>query len=149
MESRWTDSTWSSCELQVDYAHKFGWTTTNAPGVHLNSTKYTWSPVESTWNMWGKVKSWFNMYNQTTVNSKYWRKHSCVIDPSTTVLETMPSMVRRPLAEKQWPCTNTPFFTAWMPVLDRPRDLAEVLSSFETSSKKPSCSDKYWAIWWI
>ena len=30
------DSTWSSCELQVDYAHKFGWATTKI--------KCTWSP---------------------------------------------------------------------------------------------------------
>ena len=63
-----------------------------------------------------------------------------VIEPSTTVFDIIPSMVSRPSAEKRRPRTKTPFFTARVPFLDRPRDLAVVLSSFETSSKKPSCS---------
>ena len=41
------DSTWSSCELQVDYAHTFGWATTKI--------KCTWSPVDLEYVGQGKV----------------------------------------------------------------------------------------------
>jgi len=48
----------------------------------------------------------------TMSNSRYSRNQSRVIEPSTTVLETMPSIVSKPSAEKHHPRTKTPFFTA-------------------------------------
>ena len=58
----------------------------------------------------------------------------------------MPSMLKSPSAEKQRPWTNTPFWIALVPLWDRPWAQKDVHSSLEISSRKPSCSGKYWAI---
>jgi hypothetical protein len=52
----------------------------------------------------------------------------------------------RPSAEKWRQQTKTPFMNARVPLRDRPWVLNAVHSSFETSSRKPSCSGEYWAM---
>jgi len=82
----------------------------------------------------------------TTMNSRYSTNKTCVIDPSTTVLATIPSKDNKPSAEKRRPRMKMPFMTAQVPLRDRPRVLNAVRSSFETSSRNPNCLGKYWAI---
>ena len=108
-------------------------------------------PSPACWGIQGKVsimasrKAWAyplcytSLSAQTTWNSKYSRNWACVIDPSATVFEIIPSIVSNPSAEKRCPWTNTFFFTAW-----GPQDLPDVYSSFDTSLRKPSCSGEYW-----
>ena len=82
-----------------------------------------------------------------TENSRYSRYVAHTIDPSTMVLDTIPSMVKSPLAEKRHPQTNTPFWIALVPLWECPQAQKDVHLSLETSSRNLSCSGEYWAIW--
>ena len=82
----------------------------------------------------------------TTMNLRYSTNNARVIDPSTTMLATIPSIDNKPSAEKHRPRMKTPFMTAHVPLWECPRVLNAVRSSFETSSRNPSCSGKYWPI---
>ena len=93
-----------------------------------------------------KTTRWPGREWLTTLCSRYSRNQARVIEPSTTVHETIPSRLSRPLAEKCHAQTKTPFWTAWMPFKERPRFQKDVRSSLDTSSRNPSCSGAYWAI---
>lgn len=85
----------------------------------------------------------------TTSCSRKLRYKSLVIEPSTTLETTMPSIVSNPVALSRWPRTKRCFIMALRPFLARPLDLAAVFSFLDVSSKKPSSSGSYIAIWFI
>lgn len=57
----------------------------------------------------------------TTLCSRKYKNLSRVIDPSTTVLATMPSKVSNPSPETLLPRTNAPLMTARDPFFERPQ----------------------------
>jgi len=82
----------------------------------------------------------------TTVNSRNSRKQSLVMEPSTTVHETIPLTVRSPSTDKRQPRTKTPFWEVRVPFQDLPYLRAIVRSSFDVSSRNLSSSGSYWAM---
>lgn len=82
----------------------------------------------------------------TTVNSRNSMNIALVIEPSTTVPATSPSMESNPVIVVRRPRMKTCCFAARVPFLDRPYRLQMVFSSFEVSSMKPSSSGPYCAI---
>ena len=74
----------------------------------------------------------------TTMNSRYCRKVSFVIEPSTTVPSTIPSRFINASRDTHLPCLNGSFFCALFPFLACPNRRLGVLSSFDVSSKMAS-----------
>lgn len=82
----------------------------------------------------------------TTVNSRYSKNLTFVMEPSMTVPATIPSSVMRASVDVLWPHTKTYFFSALLPFLDLPKRRAGIWLSFDVSSRKPSSSGEYFAI---
>ena|SRR5258708_23701006 len=82
----------------------------------------------------------------TTLNSIQLRNILHVIEPSTTVLATIPSIESNASVETHRPCTKTCFFYAHCPFFDRPYALLGVLLSFEVLSRNPIWQGVYWDI---
>jgi hypothetical protein len=66
-----------------------------------------------------------------------------VIDPPTTVPATIPSKVSSASVDVRRPRTKGRFFSAHLPFFNLPEHQDGVLSSFDTSSRNPSCSGVY------